>query len=303
LIHRGGAGVIARAARFGRASAWRVEEVEKAATQERIVRTIRLDDERITLMLDTLDGAEERATGERRATRYRYRIKALVVHMQQPGFSTPVPYLVPSRNIGAGELAFLHGGFVHPGTRCMIQLITSYGTWTNAVGTVRQCRYVEGNVHEVTAHFDEEIDPAVYCAGAVKTRVLVVEDDPSIARIATYHLEQLNAVVDHAENGQIAVDKATKTAYDLILMDIDMPVMNGIEAVQKLRAQGYSGTIAAATGMTEDGDREQCLKAGCDRYLPKPFARSDLASLLESLREEPLFSSFHDDPGMRSLIQ
>lgn len=277
--------------------------MEQAANQERIIRTIRLDDERIGQMLDSLDESTDHKEANRRPPRYRYRIKALVVHMQQPGFSTPVPYLVPSRNISANGLSFLHGGFVHPGTRCLVQLITSYGTWTNAVGTATRCRYVEANVHEVALTFDEEVDPAVYCTDAVKTRVLVVDDEPSIARIVTFHLEQLNAEVDHAENGQVAVEKASASAYDLILMDMDMPVMNGFDAVRALREKGYSGTIAAATGLTQESDRQDCLDAGCDRYLPKPYARADLASMLDSLREEPLFSSFHDAPAMRTLIR
>jgi len=268
-----------------------------------MVRTIRLDDERIAEILDGLDGNDAPTETGRQAPRYRYRIKALVVHMQQPGFSSPVPFLVPGRNISCEGLSFLHGGFVHPGTRCLVQLITSYGTWTNAGGTVVRCQLIEGNVHEVGVRLDREIDPAVYCADAVRSRVLLAEDDPSIARLARFHLEQLNADVDLAQDGAEAVDMAINGNYDLVLMDIEMPVMDGLTAVKMLRSRGYTGLIAAATALTQPEDAERCISAGCDKYLPKPFTRAELSALLVSLRAEPLFSTFHDDPSMRDLVR
>ncbi len=270
---------------------------------ERMVRTIRLDDERIAEILENLDANDVPLDSGRQAQRYRYRIKALVVHMQQPGFSTPVAFLVPGRNISSEGLSFLHGGFVHPGTRCLVQLITSYGAWANVGGTIVRCGLIEGSVHEVGVRLDHEIDPAVYCVDAVRSQVLLAEDDPSIARLARFHLEQLNAEVDLAENGEEAVDMALKGNYDLVLMDIEMPVMDGLEAVKLLRSRGYIGTIAAATALTQPEDSETCLSAGCDKYIPKPFSRTELADLLISLRQEPLFSSFHDDPAMKSLVR
>jgi len=268
-----------------------------------MVRTIRLGDERIAEILDELDRNDASIESGRQMQRYPYRVRALVVHMQQPGFPTPVPFLVPGRNISATGSSFLHGGFVHPGTRCLLQVITTGGTWTNAGGTVVRCRLVHGNVHEVGVQFDKEIDPAVYCADAMRSRVLLVEDDTSIARLARFHLEQLHADVDLARNGEEAVDLALHGHYDLILMDVELPVMNGLEAVKRLRSHGYTGTIAAATAMTRPEDAEECLAAGCDRYFPKPFSRAELADLLTALRQEPLFSSFHDEASMKGLVR
>jgi len=268
-----------------------------------MVRTIRLDDERIAEILDRLDANDVTKESGRQAQRYRYRVKALVIHMQQPGFPTPVPFLVPGRNISSAGLSFLHGGFVHPGTRCLVQLITSSGVWTNVGGTAMRCQLIEGNVHEVGVRLDKEIDPAVYCAEALRSRVLLVEDDPSIARLARFHLEQLDADVDLAQTGEEAVNLALQSAYDLILMDVELPVMDGLEAVKLLRNRGYTGTIAAATARTQPEDAENCLSAGCDKYFPKPFSRDELADLLTALRQEPLFSGFHDEPSMKKLVR
>lgn len=268
----------------------------------RLVRTIRLDDELVTQILDELDAAGEAHGKDRRAQRYCYRVKGLVMQMQQPGFATPISYQVPTRDMSAQGMTFLHGGFVHPGTRCMVQLITRYGTWNNVNADTRLCRYVQANVHEIVIHFDQEVDPAIYCADAVQSHALVVEDDPLMARLARFYLEKLNAAVDHAENGKIALEFVNKNTYDVILLDMIMPVMDGFEVVRTLRGKGFSGIIAAVTGLTKPGDREKCLEAGCDLYFAKPLTESDFITLLGSIRAEPLFSNFHDDLSMRPLI-
>ncbi len=222
--------------------------------------------------------------------------------MQQPGAGEAVPFLVPTRNISEGGLSYLHGGFVHIGTRCLVQLVTSHGTWNNVIGTVARCRHVGTGLHEVGLEFDHELEPAEYCAEAARPRVLLAEDSPTMSRLTIFHLEQLNAEVDHAENGRIAVDRALQKPYDLIIMDINLPVLNGLAAVGELRSKGYTGMIVAATSLTAKSDRTRCLKAGYDRYLGKPLVRQDLENLLKSLHEEPLFSSLSDDPSMTGLI-
>jgi CheY-like chemotaxis protein len=184
-----------------------------------------------------------------------------------------------------------------------VQLITSYGTWNDVAGTVVRCRYLDGNVHEVVVQFDEEINPAVYCSDAVGSRVLLVDDDPSISRLTQFQLRQLNAHVDHVTGGEEALEKVNKESYDIVLMDMEMPGLSGFEAVKELRKRGYSGTVVATTGLTAAGDAERCVAAGCDKYLPKPYTRNDLSALLESLRQEPLFSTFHDHPEMKALVR
>lgn len=279
--------------------------MERKTTANRTIRTVRLDDEAVTDIFDKLDAndaADTNASGNRKATRYRYRMKSVVIHMQQPGAGTPIQYSVPTRDLSAIGLSFLHGGFVHPGTKCLVQLITSHGTWSNTLGKVADSVLVEGATHLVWLEFNTPIDPSAYCAEASHSRVLLVDDDASIARLATFHLEQLNADVDRAENGKQAVELCLKSPYDLVLLDIEMPVLNGIDAVKELRSRGYMGMVVAMTALTQPEDQQRCLEAGCDGYLGKPFTRDDLSGLIQSLREEPLFSAFADDPSMADLI-
>jgi CheY-like chemotaxis protein len=171
------------------------------------------------------------------------------------------------------------------------------------VGTTIHCRQVEASVHEWGIRFEYSIDPSLYCSAANRWRTLLVEDDPSCARLATFLLRQLNIEqVDHVQDGRAAVDQATKNTYDLILMDMEMPVLDGFSATEELRLSGYRGPIIAMTGLTQAADRQRCLDAGCDSYLSKPVSSRDLYLVIESLRTESLFSSLADDAAMTEII-
>lgn len=271
-------------------------------SRSNLVRTIRLDDEEIEKVLDRLDHEEWDGTDRRETARYVYRVKGCVVHLQQPGDGSPTPFLVATRHLSSGGVSFLYGGYVHAKSTCLVQLITTHGAWKNVKGVVVRCRYIEAGVHEVAVEFDSSITTEDYCSTARTSKILLVENDPSIARLAEYHLKQLNVELDLAENGQVAVELALKGDYDAILMDMEMPVLGGADATRKLRSSGYTSVIVAATAMTQPGDRERCLESGCNMYIAKPYTREVLAELLEGLRDEPLLSSFQDDPAMKELI-
>lgn len=273
-----------------------------ADIKHRPVRTIRLPADQIARILDEMDLAPTGWHGARRDSRYRYRLHEIVVLMQQPGLSAPMAFIVPTRNISARGLAFLHGGFVHPGTICVVQLVTTRGGQQNVVGVVRRCRYVQSNVHEVAVQFKNAVDPAVFCHDAVSLRVLLAEDDPSLVRLSKLHLGRLNCVVDHAPDGQAALDMATHGTFDLILLDMDLPVLDGYSVARELRTLGYTGIIVAGTGSDADDERKRSLEAGCDRHMVKPFGYDQLAEVTASLQSEPLFSSFHDDTTMTDVI-
>ncbi|MFH1419480.1 MAG: response regulator [Planctomycetota bacterium] len=272
-------------------------------TTSNLVRTVRLSDADIDAVMEKLDAAATpQAASKRHAERFAFRIKGCVVHMQMPGSAGPTPYLVPTRDISATGLSFLHGGFIYPGTRCVVQLISMHGAWENATATVMRCDYIEEMLHEVGIAFDTPIDPGQYCALANKTRILLAEDDPSITRLATALLKKLNVEVDHAENGQVVVEKAMSNVYDAIMMDVEMPVLDGLGAVKQLREKGYGGMIIAATGLTRNEDKQRCLEAGCDRYIGKPYTSDALAKMIGSFQQEPLLSSLAQDRSMLELI-
>jgi CheY-like chemotaxis protein len=87
-------------------------------------------------------------------------------------------------------------------------------------------------------------------------------------------------------NGQEALDALSKASYHLILMDCEMPVMDGFEATRRIRSSGtpYQNIpIIAMTANAMSGDREQCLKAGMNDYVPKPFVVQDVIAIIQKV--------------------
>ena len=123
-------------------------------------------------------------------------------------------------------------------------------------------------------------------------RILLVEDGQDNQRLISRLIERAGAEVAIAENGrqaceEILVAVADGTPYDLVLMDMQMPVMDGYEATRVLREAGYAAPIIALTAHAMVGDEQKCLDAGCDAYLTKPINRDAflpcLASFLDSV--------------------
>lgn len=101
--------------------------------------------------------------------------------------------------------------------------------------------------------------------------ILLVEDDEMIRRMLSLRLTMSGHHVEPADNGSTGLDKALAGSYDLVLMDMHMPVMDGHEAVRRLREQGYTGTIVAVTASVMSSDTRKAIEAGCDHFISKPI--------------------------------
>jgi len=116
-------------------------------------------------------------------------------------------------------------------------------------------------------------------------RVLLAEDGADNRRLILHILGKAGASVTQVDNGQAAVDEARHAAaagkpFDSILMDMQMPVLDGYAACRALRSAGYRGAIIALTAHAMRGDRQRCLDAGCDEYATKPIDRRQLLQLV-----------------------
>ena len=135
----------------------------------------------------------------------------------------------------------------------------------------------------VTRHTIEE-------ASNTRQRILLVEDYPTNQQVALRHLRNAGFMVDLAENGREAITAFDRHAYSIILMDMQMPVMDGYEATRTIREKEAAQAshdrtfrpipIIAMTAHSLEGDREKCLAAGADDYIAKPLKKKGLLSIV-----------------------
>ncbi len=125
-----------------------------------------------------------------------------------------------------------------------------------------------------------------------RTRILLVEDNVLNQHLTTSILTKEGFITDVAENGKVGLEMYKKNKYDVVLMDIQMPVMDGIEATRMIRkfeksvaGKGRKAKIVAVTAHTKDGEKQRLFEAGMDIYLSKPFKASDLTDLIRKIEK------------------
>ena len=114
-------------------------------------------------------------------------------------------------------------------------------------------------------------------------KILVVEDNEENWDMISRRLQRRGYMVVHAADGQEAVEMAARARPDLILMDVSLPVMDGLEATRHIRARAQTTPIIALTAHAMSGDRARALQAGCDAYHAKPVELSRLLAQMEAL--------------------
>jgi len=148
-------------------------------------------------------------------------------------------------------------------------------------------------------------------------KVLLAEDTLDNQKLISMYIKRAGANPVVVENGKQALDKALNDEYDLILMDMQMPVMGGIDATVKLRATGYTRPIVALTANALKEDRDKCQQAGVDEYLTKPVdlnrfnevlkrylkPKISIASTSVADNTSPTTVDFSDDPEYQALVR
>ena len=141
-------------------------------------------------------------------------------------------------------------------------------------------------------------------ARASRVRLLVVDDNPVNQRVAVRMLEKMGHIVDIADNGIGALAAIGRVKYDAVLMDCQMPEMDGFEATREVRRREGSSRhtiIIAMTAGAMAGDRDKCLAAGMDAYLSKPVKADELAAIVT--RSTDPGANHNQDPSPRLLDQ
>lgn len=115
--------------------------------------------------------------------------------------------------------------------------------------------------------------------------MLLVDDSVDNLKLFQRVLEGAGAIVELAENGEVAVRKQENSPFDAIIMDIRMPVLDGYQATRLIRKQGYLGPVIALTAHATPGEEERCLSAGCSHFCLKPIDRLGLLRAVSSALE------------------
>ena len=129
---------------------------------------------------------------------------------------------------------------------------------------------------------EEHQDQDVEFAGQLSGHVLLVEDNPINQMVARKMLEKIGIESTLAGDGQAALDILARENFDAVLMDCQMPVMDGFEAARRIREQAALSRlpVIAMTANVMEGDREKCIAAGMNDYIGKPVVEADLKKTL-----------------------
>lgn len=196
---------------------------------------------------------------------------AAEIHSEKTTSSIPLILLIPEGE-GAQEskmrlLTWFNGYISKP-----VNLQDLYNTIEQAATEITELESPEEQDIEIAL---EQIEP-----NELPLQILLVEDHTINQELYTILLEKFGCTVEIANNGAEAVEKALKKSFDIILMDIFMPVMDGYEATRYIREQGFSKPIIAITASAIKGEHDKCIRAGMNDVLVKPFKRKDLETML-----------------------
>ena len=283
---------------------------------------VHLDSTERSKLLSRLDEADARQPGhdKRRWKRWEYRMSDIALIVQHPGGGSG-RFLVCARNISAGGISFIHGGYVHPGSECRILLPRRDGTPLLVAGVVVHCRHVESNHHEVGIRFLQEIDPAAILPSAsadeaaadqtlelptVEGQVVVVDQSDTDRRLMMHHLGATGLTLQMVESTGAALDVLRQRSVDLVLCDLNL-ADDAVRMIEQMRSLEYRGPIIVVTAENDPVRLAKARKAGANEIIGRPYNPLYLASLLaEWLQapapDRPIYSTLEEKPGMAELI-
>lgn len=148
--------------------------------------------------------------------------------------------------------------------------------------------------------------------------ILIIEDDPNIANLVTIHLRDLGFTMEHAVDGQEGLERALTSAYDLIILDLMLPKLDGFEVCKRIRSENTYTPILMLTAKSEELDKVLGLELGADDYITKPFSIRELIARVKAIfrrleadaqkleaRDEPIQMTFGPlviDPKKRKVL-
>jgi CheY-like chemotaxis protein len=209
----------------------------------------------------------------------------VMLTLHHPGGSV-ANYLVRPRNLSRRGVGFLHGNFIHVGSRCQVYLLRLDGRRESISGVVVRCSHVQGLVHEVGVRFDNTIDLGEFLADyshpaeepqqsvelpRLSGKTLYVEDSANDQELLRFHLDNLGVEMVSITSPLEALQVVEREQFDLVAVGIRLPGMTGPEFAAALRADGYEGPIIALTAEDSAEIRSEAMASGCNAVYVKPF--------------------------------
>ncbi len=250
-----------------------------------------------------VDGEQAIALYEDAASRLPFDLVLTDMHMpRMDGFGL-VEKLKGFSATGSTIMMLTSGGQKGDAQRCAELGISAY-----LLKPVRQAELREAIARVLKRRASQEDTPMItrsslreHFGGTRTLRILLAEDNPTNQKLATRLLEKRNHTVIVANNGKEALDALGKENFDLVLMDMQMPEMDGFEATSILREQekstGRHQPVVAMTALAMNGDRERCIGIGMDGYISKPIRPQELDEILDRYLAQKETGCSTEDPA------
>jgi len=240
---------------------------------------------------------ESAAHSKRSSQRYDFTQRDIPLTVVHPdGFVSN--FLVYGRNLSSDGASFLHGGYVHPGTRCRIVLPRVRGGGATVEGTIRHCRLIRDSCHEIGMQFQQSIDirdilgvdgadndqASAEAAGhiAIAGRILLTGPKGPQRDLMQQRLEEHGLVVRTAASAGSALDDVRRNACDLVLHGLSLQEENGLYAIRELRKVGYSGPIVMLLPDRRLETMQAVVDAGADEVLLQPVSHETITAIVIS---------------------
>jgi DNA-binding response OmpR family regulator len=299
------------------------------------IETIRLDDREKRKLIEAIKKPKTNLKGPQRGVRVEYNSTCVTVSVLNPGGNI-VNYSVIPRNLSRHGIAFLHGRFIYPDSRCDIVLQTLDDESMTMEGTIVRCDHLAGTIHEVAASFNSPIDLTLFAnmtpaelvghteeyeddvsSGLIEQgqvelgTVLLVEGYKLDRRLYYAYLERANFLCREASNAQEALNVVESYEVDAVVIDVCHEPEYGLDLIGQLLKSSFKGSILAISADDYDSTRESVLAAGAEVFLAKPFDGEAFMQEINQLvgngaasgSDEPIISSLGRDELMRPLLR
>jgi len=249
---------------------------------------------------------QEVAESNRQHERIEFHTPGLRLEVRHPDGET-ARFLVCGRNISAGGVSFLHGGFLYPGSRCWITRPTVWSGEATIQGKIVSARHVAKRMHEFGIAFDDLVDrrrfvtlpgekalekePEIRKISSLSGRVLFIDESELQAKLAAFHLKDSGITVITAKSAVEGIVELRSGPIDAVLIDIDTQEEPPAGLISQLREGGCKGPAIAVTTDPDGELAEAAILAGASEILGKPLTANALVRALgESLAPDTVGS-------------